>query len=84
MPRSTKLKATPKAKHSVAAAAVIAAFNAAVAADAIAAELDAINHSISLTQRDEENAKEIREMALQARAKNTDKNYIPKQQEFID
>jgi hypothetical protein len=44
----------------------------------------AIDHDLFLSRRDQANAVSILEMTLQARAKNTDKNYIPKQQEFID
>jgi Centromere DNA-binding protein complex CBF3 subunit, domain 2/Transcriptional activator of glycolytic enzymes len=44
----------------------------------------AIDHDLFLSRRDQANAVSILEMTLKARAKNTDKNYIPKQQEFID
>jgi hypothetical protein len=42
------------------------------------------NHDIRLARKDQANAAKILEMTLEARAKNTDKNYIPKQQEFVD
>src|SRR5258708_24425527 len=44
----------------------------------------AIDHDLFLARRDQANAVSILEMTLQARAKNTDKNYILKQQEFIN
>ena len=43
----------------------------------------AISHDIYLARRDQANAAKILDMTLEARAKNTDKNYGLKQQEFI-
>lgn len=43
----------------------------------------AIGYDIYLACKDQANATKILEMMLEARARNTDKNYIPKQQEFI-
>jgi hypothetical protein len=43
----------------------------------------AIGHDIYLANRDSNNAAKILEMTLKARAKNTNTNYIPKQQEFV-
>jgi len=39
----------------------------------------AISHNTFLTRKDEANAAKILQMTLEARAKNTNKNYIPKQ-----
>ena len=43
----------------------------------------ATNHDIYLVNKDHANAAKINKMTLEARAKNTQKGYIPKQQEFI-
>jgi hypothetical protein len=44
----------------------------------------ATNYDIYLARKDQANAVKILKMTLEERAKNTDKNYIPKQQEFVD
>ena len=41
------------------------------------------NHDLALTRRDKGNIAKIRETTLMARARNTEKNYKPKQAEFI-
>jgi hypothetical protein len=43
----------------------------------------AISHDTFLAQKDQANAARIPKMTLKARAKNTNKNYILKQKEFI-
>jgi hypothetical protein len=43
----------------------------------------ATSNDIYLARRDQANAARILEMTLEARARNTDKNYVPKQEEFI-
>ena len=43
----------------------------------------AVRHDIFLAHKDQANAEKILKMRLEARPKNTDKNYIPKQDEFI-
>jgi hypothetical protein len=43
-----------------------------------------IENDIRIRDKDHANVAELLKMTLEARAKNTDKNYIPKQQEFVD
>jgi len=56
----------------------------AAAAVATAASIITYNHDIYLKDKDNANAAKILEMTLNIRAKNTAKNYKPKQKEFSD
>jgi Centromere DNA-binding protein complex CBF3 subunit, domain 2/Transcriptional activator of glycolytic enzymes len=79
-----RLKITYKAATDAATATAAAATADADTAATASASTSTYNRDIHLTDKDNANAIKILEMTLKARAKNTAKNYDPKQREFSD